>query len=286
MERLRVRIGDRRLLALVKAFLKAGILNEFGQQEQTLTGTPQGGILSPLLANVALSALDDYFQATWDEAMSTRMRRTTRRRKGLGTWRLVRYADDFVVMVSGTRANAEALREEVAEVLSPMGLRLSSEKTRVVHLDEGFDFLGFHIRKRRRRGTNKRYVYTYPSKEAVQSVKDKVRGLTRRSSIPTPPWVLLRSINAVVMGWARYFQHGVSKATFEYLYMFAWRRVTRWLRKRHPRMPWRVLFRRYMVCWRIVSEGVELSHPGSIGVTRYRYRGTRIATPWSTDAAA
>lgn len=286
MERLRNRIGDRRVLALVKAFLKAGILNEFGQQEQTLTGTPQGGILSPLLANVALSALDDYFQATWDKAMSTRMRRTTRRRKGLGTWRLVRYADDFVVMVADNRVNAEALREEVAEVLSPMGLRLSPKKTRVVHLDEGFDFLGFRIKKRRRRGTNKRYVYTYPSKEAVQSVKDKVRRLTRRASIPTPPWILLRSVNAVVMGWARYFQHGVSSATFGHLYMFAWRRVTRWLRKRHARMPWRVLFRRYMVRWRIVSEGVELSHPGSIGVTRYRYRGTRIATPWDDHAAA
>lgn len=286
MERLRGRIGDRRVLALVKAFLKAGLLNEVGRQEQTLTGTPQGGILSPLLANVALSVLDDHFQAQWQDAMSTTMRRRTRRRKGLGTWRLVRYADDFVVMVSGTQANTEALREEVAEVLSPMGLRLSPDKTRVVHLSEGFDFLGFHIKKRRRRGTQKRYVYTYPSKEAVQSVKDKVRRLTRRSSIPTPPWVLLRSINAVVMGWARYFQHGVSRATFEYLHTFVWRRVTRWLRKRHPRMPWRVLFRRYMVRWRIVSQGVELSHPGSIGVTRYRYRGTRIATPWDAHAAA
>lgn len=286
MERLRSRIGDRRLLALVKAFLKAGILTEFGQQEPTLTGTPQGGILSPLLANIALSVLDDHFQATWQDTMSTTMRRRTRRRKGLGTWRLVRYADDFVVMVAGTRANAEALREEVAEVLSPMGLSLSPSKTRVAHLDEGFDFLGFHIRKRRRRGTSKRYVYTYPSKEAVQSVKDKVRGLTRRSSTPTPPWVLLTSINAVVMGWARYFQHGVSRATFDYLSMFTWRRVTRWLRKRHPRVPWRVLFRRYMVRWRIVSEGVELSHPGSIAVSRYRYRGARIPTPWSAYATA
>jgi len=94
MERLRERIGDKRLLALVKAFLKAGLLNELGDKEATLTGTPQGGILSPLLANVALSVLDDHFQQTWQQKMGTAGQRRTRRSKGLGVWRLVRYADD------------------------------------------------------------------------------------------------------------------------------------------------------------------------------------------------
>ncbi len=192
----------------------------------------------------------------------------------------------LVLLVSGTQDNAEALREEVSQTLAPMGLSLSAGKTRVVHMDEGFDFLGFRIQKRRKRGTRQRPIYTYPSKEAVQSVKRKVRGLTCRSSAPTPPWVLLKRINALLSGWARYFRHGVSKATFDYLYMFAWRRVTRWLRKRHPRVPFRDLFRRYMVRWRIVSDGVELFHPGSIPVKRYRYRGTRIPTPWSAVGTA
>jgi RNA-directed DNA polymerase len=85
--------------------------------------------------------------------MGTTTRRKTRRRKGLGTWRLVRYADDFVVMVAGTEANAESLRDRVADTLAPMGLRLNDAKTRVVHIDEGFDFLGFRIQRKRRRGS-------------------------------------------------------------------------------------------------------------------------------------
>jgi RNA-directed DNA polymerase len=140
MGRVRHRIGDKRVLGLVKAFLKAGILSEGGDERDTSTGTPQGGILSPLLANIALSLLDDHFAEAW-ETMGDRSARQYRRRKGLATYRFVRYADDWVVLVSGTRAHAEVLRDEIAVLLDPMGLRLSEEKTRIVHIDEGFDFL-------------------------------------------------------------------------------------------------------------------------------------------------
>src|SRR5207245_10747627 len=93
-------------------------------------------ILSPLLANIALSILDDHFAEAWEAMGHTSSARQERRRKGLATYRLVRYADDFVVLVSGTRAHAEGLQEEVAAVLPPMGLRLSADKTRIVHIDE------------------------------------------------------------------------------------------------------------------------------------------------------
>ena len=172
MDRVRRRVGDKRVLRLVKAFLKSGLMTVDGAELGTITGTPQGGILSPLLANIALSALDEKFAQDW-ESMGTVWRRHTRRRNGLGTWRLVRYADDFVVMVSGTRANAEQLRAVVAATLAPMGLRLSDAKTRVVHLDEGLDFLGFRIQRKRKRGSAKRYVYTYPSKKAVTGHQGK-----------------------------------------------------------------------------------------------------------------
>ena len=145
LDRLRRRIKDKRVCALVKAFLKSGVMTPTGDREETLAGTPQGGILSPLLANIALSALDEHFDQQWRQAMGTSYQRAKRRRKGLGNWRLIRFADDFVVMVFGERHHAEALREEVAAVLAPMGLRLSPEKTRVVHIDGGFDFLGMHI---------------------------------------------------------------------------------------------------------------------------------------------
>ena len=129
MDRVRGRVGDKRVLALVKAFLRAGILSEDGLVRNTSTGTPQGGILSPLLANIALSGLDEYFADAWRTASATTYQRTKRRRGGLPIYRIVRYADDFVVLVAGTAAHAEALRETVAAVLAPMGLRLSEAKT-------------------------------------------------------------------------------------------------------------------------------------------------------------
>jgi RNA-directed DNA polymerase len=280
MDRVRRRVGDKRVLALVKAFLKSGLLTVGGKEIGTITGTPQGGILSPLLANIALSALDDHFAEDWERQMSTVMRRRTRRRKGLGTWRIVRYADDFVVLVSGTRSNAEALRETVQGVLAPMGLKLSDAKTQVVHIDTGFDFLGFHIQRKRKRGSSKRYVYTYPSKKALMAIKAKVRTLTRRSSWPTLS-VLLHRLNPALRGWATYFQHGVSKRTFSYLGEFAWRRVVSWLRKQYPRTGWVKLRRRYLPGWRPTQDGIELFNPATVPVTRYRYRGNKIPNPWT-----
>ena len=108
-----------------------------------------------MLANIALSALDDHFDRQWQQQMGPEYQRAKRRRNGMANWKIIRYADDFVIMVSGDRHHAEALREEVAAVLAPLGLRLAPEKTRVVHIDEGFDFLGFHIRRQRKRGTQK-----------------------------------------------------------------------------------------------------------------------------------
>ena len=129
---------------------------------------------------------------------------------GKANWRLVRYCDDFVLMVAGDRHHAEALREEVSAVLAPLGLRLAPEKTRVVHIDEGFTFLGFDIRRQRKRGTAKQYVYTKPSKKAIQSIKDKVKAKTYRSTRHRDLDEQIRSLNRSLAGWANYFRHGVS----------------------------------------------------------------------------
>ena len=114
MRGLRVRIKDKRICGLVKAFLKSGIFTELGDREESMSGTPQGGILSPLLANIALSALDEHFDRQRRQYMGNDRQRAKRRKHGQGNWKLIRYADDFVLMVSGDRHHAEALREEVA----------------------------------------------------------------------------------------------------------------------------------------------------------------------------
>lgn len=284
MGRVRARIRDRRVTGLVNAFLRAGILGEDGVERDTATGTPQGGILSPLLANIALSVLDEHFVAAWAAMGAHSGARQQRRRRGLATYRLVRYADDFVVLVAGTRAHAEALRDEVVAVLAPMGLRLSESKTRIAHIDEGFDFLGFRVRRQRKRGTGQRFVYTYPAKAALATVKAKVRALTRGATDLSLA-ILLHRVNPVLRGWTAYFRHGVSKATFSYLRAFVWRRVVCWLRHKHRRANWKQLRRRSLPRWWPTEGEVSLFNPGSVAVSRYRYRGGRIPSPWDEWAA-
>jgi RNA-directed DNA polymerase len=185
-----------------------------------------------------------------------------------------------VVLVAGTRADAEVLRDQAAGVLVPMGLRLSEEKTRIVHIDEGFDFLGRRIQRHQKRGSGKRYVYTYPSKAALASIKGKVRALTRRETNQSLA-TLCDRLNPVLRGWTNHFRHEVSKATFQYLRAFVWHRVTGWLRKKHPRTTWKKLRRRYLPAWWPTEGDKELFNPASTAVTRYRCRFDHIPTPWS-----
>jgi RNA-directed DNA polymerase len=281
--RLRRRVKDKRILGLVGAFLRAGILTEEGLYRETVTGTPQGGILSPLLANIALSALDEHFDAKW-KALGPLWTRAKHRRNGGATHRLVRYADDFVVMVAGQRDDAEALWEEVSGILEPIGLRLSAEKTGVRHIDEGFDFLGWRIQRRAWRGRgSKRAVYTYPSKKSLLAIMDKVRTLTRRERHRTLA-DLLRRLNPVLRGWCTYFRHGVSSRTFNYLDHFTWWRIVGWIRKRHHGLNWGTIHRRYLPNWEIRDDNTTLYRPRAMAIIRYRYRGARIDTPWANTA--
>ncbi|MER6358458.1 group II intron maturase-specific domain-containing protein [Streptomyces sp. NPDC001634] len=250
--------------------------------------TSHGGILSPLLANIALSALDEHFARQWQQEMGSYKRRVKRRKRGLGNWRLIRFADDFLLMVSGQCRHAEGLREEVAGVLAPLGLRLAPEKTQVVHIDEGFDFLGFHIRRQRKPGTQKHYVYTKPSKKAIQSIKDKVKDRTRRSDLHRDVDELLAGLNRTLRGWANYFRHGVSKAVFSTVDDHAWHRIVRWIFHKHSRLSRREPRRRFCRpgSWKLICDGVEFTGASSVKVIRYRYRGSNIPTPWTQRPAA
>jgi RNA-directed DNA polymerase len=281
MDRVRRRVGDKRVLALVKAFLKAGILSEDQVTRDTHTGTPQGGILSPLLANIALSVLDDYFIAAWER---DRVARARRRRHGIANYRLIRYADDLVLMISGAHTDAQRLHGELAEVLAPIGLRLSAAKTRICHIDEGFVFLGWRIQRQRKKGTSKRYVYTYPSKAALARIKDKVRERSKRRATDLGFKTVLYRLSSILRGWTNYFRHGVSSVTFQYLRAFTWRRVIGWLRAKHPRATWKQLRRRYLdPGWWPQDGAVRLFNPGAVTTIWYRYRGTAIPSPWSSQ---
>lgn len=115
-----------------------------------------------------------------------------------------------------------ALRNEVAAVLAPLGLVLSERKTRITHIDQGFDFLGMHIQRHKQRGSDRRHVYTYPTRAALQAVKGKVKAATTRRTTNLPLSALLHHLNRVLRGWTAYHQHGASSRTFSYLASYTW----------------------------------------------------------------
>ena len=274
---LRRRVTDKRVLRLIRQFLGAGIMRH-GSLTATPSGTPQGAILSPLLANVALSVLDRRFEDAWNAC--TPHQRKWRMAKGHASYRMVRYADDFVILVRGTEAQAQALKQQTAEFMRQrMRLTLSPEKTHITHVDDGFDFLGFHIRRRPRGRIP--VAYSFPSERSFREIKHRIKALTGRSTIGLSLDELVHALNPILRGWTSYHRHAASKRCFSYLDRYLWRRVVLWLRKKHPRLTWKQIRRRYWGRRWTSPDGTRLYWPGQVPVTRYRYRGHRIPTPWA-----
>ena len=186
-----------------------------------------------------------------------------------------------MILVHGTREDTEALREDVAAVLAPLGLRLSPAKTHVVHMSDGFSFLGFRIRWKRKRGSSKWYVYTFIDDRPIRSLKAKIRALTHKTSQQDLAYVLTR-LGQIMRGWASYFKYAVAKWTFSKLATFTWWRLAHMLRgparlELGPAPP-PSHHRRRALADRGGRGGV-LPDQG-VTVSRYPYRGNKIPAPW------
>jgi RNA-directed DNA polymerase len=214
---------------LIKQWLKAGYV-EHGAFHATEQGTPQGGVASPLLANIALHGMEEAIGVTYDY-----------RGQLIGKRAVVRYADDFVCFCE-TREDAEQVQKILVEWLKERGLALSEEKTRIVHLTEGFDFLGFNIRHYPAPQTSRTgwKLLIKPSKESVQDVQrklkdqwDKVQGTNVQS--------VLTKLNPIIRGWANYFRTAVAKEIFSSLDRWMFYKADRYTRRMHPKKPkdWR-----------------------------------------------
>lgn len=221
---LRERVSDRRVMDLITGWLRAGVL----AGEQLLhpdAGTPQGGVASPLLANVYLDRLDQAWQADY-------------RRLG----ELTRYADDLVI-VCATRERAEAALAALERLLAELGLELAAAKTRIVDLrapDQGFDFLGYHFRMLPTKVNPRRtYAACWPSRPAMTAARDRVRALTSPDRIGRPAIVVVGEVNRFLRGWGAYFRHGNSTRQFHHLDQFVFERLARFIARKHGSRNWR-----------------------------------------------
>jgi RNA-directed DNA polymerase len=214
---------------------------------------------------------------------STQTGRAKRRRQGLGNWRIVRYADDFVIMTNGGRNDAERLQQQVTGVLAGLGLRLSQTKTRIAHLSEGIDFLGFTLKWRKTRGGGKWHCATMISDKSFRTIKQTIRNLTPRRS-PRPLADVIQEVNAALRGWTYYFRHALAGRRFSFLRYFTWNRLVSWQRELH-RWNWTQVkrwLRRPDGSWRtITANGIAVFEPTKVRIERYWYRGvTAIPSPY------
>lgn len=204
------RISDRRVIKLCRQWLQAGVI-ENGKYYPTEKGSPQGGVISPLLANIYLHVLDSY----WGK------------HKELGV--IVRYADDAVI-VCRTRKDAELAFEHLKRIMTKLKLTLNPQKTKIVDMNkESFDFLGFRYQKFGKTKSGRKLPYMMPSKKAMEKVKDAIRVITCRKSAYEGLEQKVEKLNPLIRGWRNYFQHGNSTKRFkqldEYVWMKLWRRV-------------------------------------------------------------
>jgi RNA-directed DNA polymerase len=212
------RISDRRVLKLIRQWLRAGVMED-GTVRETLAGTPQGGVISPLLANIYLHLLDRLWAAKCGS---------------LG--KLIRYADDFVVMAPTETKAKEALRQ-IQFVMSKLGLVLHPEKTRMVDLRRGkggFVFLGCTIRKKRSILRNPRayYMHRWPSPKATKRLRDRVRKITEKRASGEDVKRIIAKLNPVLRGWGNYFRSGTSSREFLKMDSFVYARLVRWMYRR------------------------------------------------------
>jgi RNA-directed DNA polymerase len=274
---LRRRIKDERIIRLIWKFLRAGVM-EGKLFKETTCGVPQGGIVSPILANIYLDQLDKYMEKYTEIRKYPRL---ARRRKREGNFLFVRYGDDFVVLCDGTRAQAEALKGELHAFLKEHKLELSVEKTKITHLNDGFTFLGFHIHRVCGGKGGKVTKFLIPP-EAIKKTLHQIERITDPSTHMDSVNAKVLSLNQVVTGWCQYYQY-TSRASIQFKkieYRLFWR-MAHWLgRKFKLTLP--QVMRQYRQGNTFATKQYRLRMPHEFSTRIYR-ESVRKPNPYTTQ---
>jgi RNA-directed DNA polymerase len=214
---------------MIRDWLKAGVFEPSKGFTPTKEGTPQGGVISPLLLNVALHGLE--------EAAGVRKERSDTRRTHRDSPTLVRYADDMVALCH-SRQEAEHVKAKLALWLAPRGLSFNEDKTKIAHLDDGFDFLGFTVRRFHGK------LLIKPSKTAVTRITQRLAA-EMRALRGANAAIVLATVNPITRGWANYYRGVVSSRVFAALDTYLWRLTYKWACHRHPDKPKPWIINRY-----------------------------------------
>lgn len=214
--------------AILRQWLEAGYIDK-GSLFETRAGTPQGGIISPVIANMVLDGLEAIVHANSG-------RTTAERRKSKVN--IIRYADDFVVTGTSRELLENQVLPSIRQFMAERGLELSEEKTHITHISEGFDFLGQNVRRYRNK------LLIKPAKKSINSLLDKIREIVKRSANATQESLIWR-LNPIIRGWAMYHRHIVAKATFELVDNLIWELLWQWAKRRHSNKGARWVKERY-----------------------------------------
>ena len=247
------RIADTKVLTLIRRFLKSGIMIE-----RTLVpseeGTPQGGICSPILANIYLHQFDEWYSQHYaapdqqtDQRGYSAWSRQRVKGKNLAAVQMFRYADDWILVIRGTNTQAQDIKEACKAFLrDELGLELSEEKTKITHIVDGFEFLGYRIFRCNKPSDGRKVgVFMRPTEKGLKRVQAKIKAMTARSTINDDYPYKLQAINAVIRGWANYYRAVNPTETFHKLDRYVWLRLRKWLEKKYGIGPKEVK-RRYM----------------------------------------
>ena len=258
----------------IHRWLKARVV-EFGHEKSSNSGTPQGGIISPLLANIALDGMERLFGCENQQAKTINPAKRKGNNKGL---QLIRYADDLVLSAPSKEVLEEYAIPKLQAFLQDRGLELSEAKTRIVHVDEGFNFLGFTVRR------FKGKLLTFPQKEKVTEHVRKIRRYLR-SNLQSPTEKVIKDLNPVIRGWTNYYRHAAAKKTFSKVDHLVWQKLCLWAKRRHPDKPVKWVKPHYFTkSGALHANKITLLRYDATPITRYTKVKGKV-TPFNPDEA-